>query len=60
MKVLFLFVTFDNNWFDTLTVKQCEMMTNNDVLLFPASSEEHHTRRSSSYINGIRTRHWQY
>ena len=36
------------------------MMTNNDVLLFPASSEEHHTRRSSSYITGIRTRHWQY
>ena len=25
------------------------MMTNNDVLLFPASSEEHYTRRSSSY-----------
>ena len=39
-------------------VKKCEMMTNNDVLLFSASSEEHHA--SSSYITGIRTRHWQY
>ena len=28
------------NWCDTLTVKQCEIMINNDVLLFCATNEE--------------------
>ena len=28
------------NWFDTLTVKQWEIMMNNDVLMFSATNEE--------------------
>ena len=28
--------TLKANWIDTLTVKQCEIMINNDVLLFSA------------------------
>ena len=28
------------NWLDTLTVKQCEIMINNDALLFSATNEE--------------------
>ena len=28
--------TLKSNWFDTLTLKQCEIMINNDVLLFSA------------------------
>ena len=28
--------TLKTNWFDTLTVKQCEIMINNDVLSFSA------------------------
>ena len=28
------------NWFDTLTVKQWEIMINNDVSLFSATNEE--------------------
>ena len=29
-----------DNWFDTLTVKQWEIMINNDVLLFSATNQE--------------------
>ena len=29
-------LTLKANWFDTLTVKRCEIMINNDVLLFSA------------------------
>ena len=29
-------LTLKANWFDTLTVKQCEIMINNDVLSFSA------------------------
>ena len=28
------------NWFDTLTVKQWEVMINNDVLLFSVTNED--------------------
>ena len=33
-------LTLKANWFDTLTVKQWEIMINNDVLLFSATNEE--------------------
>ena len=33
-------LTLKVNWFDTLTVKQWEVMINNDVLLFSATNEE--------------------
>ena len=33
-------LTLKANWFDTLTVKQWEIMINNDVLLFFASNDE--------------------
>ena len=33
-------LTLKANWFDTLTVKQWEVMINNDVLLFSATNEE--------------------
>ena len=33
-------LTLKANWFDTLTVKQREIMINNDVSLFSATSEE--------------------
>ena len=32
-------LTLKANWFDTLTVKQWEIMMNNDVLLFSATNE---------------------
>ena len=41
-------LTLKANWFDTLTVKQWEVMINNDVLLFSVTNEDHLT--SSSYI----------
>ena len=33
-------LTLKANWFDTLTVKQWEVMINNDVLLFSATNED--------------------
>ena len=33
-------LTLKANWFDTLTVKQWEIMINNDVLLFSPPNEE--------------------
>ena len=33
-------LTLIPNWFDTLTVKQWEIMINNDVLLFSVTNEE--------------------
>ena len=33
-------LTLKANWFDTLTVKQWEIMINNDVLLFSATNED--------------------
>ena len=33
-------LTLKANWFDTLTVKQWEVMINNDVSLFSATNEE--------------------
>ena len=33
-------LTLKANWSDTLTVKQWEMMINNDVLLFSATNED--------------------
>ena len=33
-------LTLKANWFDTLTVKQWEIMINHDVLLFSATNEE--------------------
>ena len=33
-------LTLKANWFDTLTVKQWEIMINNDVLLFSATNEK--------------------
>ena len=33
-------LTLKANWFDTQTVKQWEIMINNDVLLFSATNEE--------------------
>ena len=32
-------LTLKANWFDTLTMKQWEIMMNNDVLLFSATNE---------------------
>ena len=32
-------LTLKANWFDTLTVRQWEIMMNNDVLLFSATNE---------------------
>ena len=33
-------LTLKANWFDTLTLKQWEIMINNDVLLFSATNED--------------------
>ena len=33
-------LTLKANWFDTLTVKQWEIMINNDLSLFSATNEE--------------------
>ena len=41
-------LALEANWFDSLTVKQWEIMINNDVLLFSTTMRKHLT--SSSYI----------
>ena len=40
-----------DNWFDTLTMKQWEIMIYNNVLLFSVTKRKHLT--SSSYITGV-------
>ena len=37
---LTLILVLNDNIFDTLTVKQCEIMINDDVLLYSATNEE--------------------
>ena len=43
-------LTLKANWFDTLTVKQWEVMINNDVLLFSATNEENTLRAAPTLL----------
>ena len=38
--MVFLVLILNDNSFDTLTVKQCEIMINDDVLLYSATNED--------------------
>ena len=38
--MVFLVLILHDNSFDTLTVKQCEIMINDDVLLYSATNED--------------------
>ena len=38
--MIFLVLILNDNSFDTLTVKQCEIMINDDVLLYSATNKD--------------------